>query len=135
MHVTMSPTALLHTTQLSSSALERAVKRPHIFNYAWFRSHESHEVPTTSHVLSTSWSKREDIRLPILMPGGRWLIAVGDNVGSLSSCICLWDLDRGTPKRLPAMHIVAEGRVFSLDMKVDRTGAFAFVAVISEQEK
>lgn len=121
--------------QLSLRALEHVVVRPHIFYHKWLRSIACHQIPIKSRTLSTNWSEPEDIRLPILMPGGRWLIATCDDGRFSKSSICLWDLDHGTLKWLPDAQMDAEGRVRSLDMKMDRKGSFAFLAVLSNNEE
>ena len=94
-----------------------------------------YETPIVSKVLSTSWSEPEDIRFPLLMPGGRWLIAVCDDGRSFNSTISLWDIDSGALNWLPEVQILAEGRVLSLDMKMDQTGVFAVLAVLCEKEE
>ncbi|KAF8489492.1 hypothetical protein JB92DRAFT_1373887 [Gautieria morchelliformis] len=127
-------TATFLPSQVSSRDLEHAVIRPYIFDYRWLRSSSCNESPMTSKVLSTGWSEPEDIRFPILMPGGRWLIAAYDHPRSSISAVCLWDLDHGTLKQLPEAQMIAEGRVTSMDAKMDRTGRFAFLVILSEKE-
>jgi hypothetical protein len=120
---------------LSTPTLEHTVLRPHIFNYKWFRSLTCPQNPTSSRVLSTGWSAPQDVRFPILLPGGRWLIAVCDDKRSSNSGVCLWDLDHGKLKWLPEAQMEAEGRVLSMDVKLDQKGSFALLAVFSEKFK
>jgi hypothetical protein len=121
--------------QLSSRDLERAVLRPFIFDYKWLRSSSCRENPIASRDLSTSSSELENLRLPFLLPGGRWLIAAHDDGRCSDSVVCLWDLDHGTLKGLPEAQMLAEGIICSMDVKMDQRGSFAFMVILSEKNE
>ncbi|KAF8518081.1 hypothetical protein JB92DRAFT_2904320 [Gautieria morchelliformis] len=119
-------------TQVPTRDLEHAVIRPYIFDYKWLRSRACHERPMASKVLSTGWSEAGDIRFPMLMPGGRWLLAACDHPRSPTSAVCIWDLHDGTQP--PDAQMIAEGRIISMDVKMDRKGTFGILAVLSEKD-
>ncbi|KAF8518079.1 hypothetical protein JB92DRAFT_2134594 [Gautieria morchelliformis] len=131
-HLQIAATVL--PSQVSTRDLEHAVIRPYIFDYRWLRSRACHESPMTSKYLWTGWDEAEYIRFPILMPGGRWVFAAYDDPGSFVSTVCFWDLDQ-TPDQPPEAQLIAEGRIISMDVKMDRTGRFAFLVILSEKER